>query len=141
MSIPEVAAQGGTWGPMLCSNTIDTVGKFSRASGQFYLYKNIARDIPLAMVDGLLSVRTCGFQSIETNVTINTMIEIKKKYSTIDQRRIKKSKCHFMHLDKRSVCCPGMKVHGVKADRVTEAVYLGDTIRDDGKMIQISKLS
>ena len=36
-------------------------------------------------------------------------------------------------MGKPSVCCPGMKVHGVKADKVTEAVYLGDTIRDDGK--------
>ena len=26
-----------------------------------------------------------------------------------------------------------MKVHGVKTDRVAEAVYLGDIIREDGK--------
>ena len=25
---PEFTAQGGTWGPILCSNSIDTVGKF-----------------------------------------------------------------------------------------------------------------
>ena len=131
VSIPEVAAQGGTWGPMLCSNTIDTVGKFSRASGQFYLYKNIARIIPLAMVDDLLAVRTCGFESLETNVTINTMIEIKKLQFHIPEKA-KKSKCHFMHVGKPSVCCRGMKVHGVKADRGTEAVYLGDTIKNNG---------
>ena len=29
--------------------------------------------------------------------------------------------------------CPGMKVHGVNTERVEEAVYLGDIIRQDGK--------
>ena len=33
VNIPEITAQGGTWGPMLCSNSIDTVGKYSEASG------------------------------------------------------------------------------------------------------------
>ena len=75
VTIPEFTAQGGTWGPMLCSNTIDSVGKVSEQFGQFYLYKNIARIIPLAMVDDLLAVRSCGFEAIEINITItiNTM--------------------------------------------------------------------
>ena len=29
--------------------------------------------------------------------------------------------------------CPGMKVHGHKTEKVSEAVYLGDKIRQDGK--------
>ena len=29
VNIPEITAQGGTWGPLLCSNSIDAVGKFS----------------------------------------------------------------------------------------------------------------
>ena len=40
---------------------------------------------------------------------------------------------HSLHVGKPSPTCPGMKVHGYKADTVTEAVYLGDTIRSDGK--------
>ena len=28
VNIPEITAQGGTWGPLLCSNSIDAVGKF-----------------------------------------------------------------------------------------------------------------
>ena len=93
MNIPEITAQGGTWGPLLCSNSIDAVGKFSEHSGQFYLYKNIARVIPLAMVDDLLAVRKCGFDSIETNTTINTIIEIKKLQFHVPEPN-KKSKCH-----------------------------------------------
>ena len=132
VTIPEFTAQGGTWGPMLCSNTIDSVGKVSEQFGQFYLYKNIARIIPLAMVDDLLAVRSCGFESIETNITINTMIELKKLQFHIPNGE-NKSKCHFLHVGKKNISCPGMRVHGVKANRVTEAVYLGDIIREDGK--------
>ena len=75
VDIPDITAQGGTWGPLLCSNSIDTVGKHAEASGQYYLYKNIAKVLPLAMVDDLLAVRKCGFESLETNTTINTIIE------------------------------------------------------------------
>ena len=132
MNIPEITAQGGTCGPLLCSNSIDTVGKFSEESGQFYLYKNIARVIPLAMVDDLLAVSKCGFKSIETNTTINTIIELKKLQFHVPQPN-KKSKCHYLHIGNPSKYCPGMKIHEVKADKVTEAVYLGDIIRQYGK--------
>ena len=134
MNIPEITAQGGTWEPLLCSNSIDAVGKFSEHSGQLYLYKNIARVIPLAMVDDLLAVRKCGFDSIETNTTINTIIELKKLQFHVPEPN-KKSKCHYLHIGKPNKSCPGMKIHGVKADKVTEAVYLGDIIRQDGKNI------
>jgi hypothetical protein len=132
VNIPEITAQGGTWGPMLCSNSIDTVGKISEESGHYYIYKKIARIIPLAMVDDLLAVRKCGFESTETNITINTVIEMKKLQFHIPEAN-KKSKCHYMHVGKANHHCPGMKVHGHKANRVEEAVYLGDIIRQDGK--------
>ena len=41
VNIPEITAQGGTWGPMLCSNLIDTVGKYSEASEHNYMYKQM----------------------------------------------------------------------------------------------------
>ena len=104
----------------------------SEQAGQFYIYKNIARIIPLAMVDDLIAVRSCGFDAIETNITINTIIELKKLQFHIPEDN-KKSKCHFLHIGKKNKNCPGMKVHGVRTSRVTEAVYLGDIIREDGK--------
>ena len=132
VNIPEITTQGGTWGPMLCSNSIDTVGKFAEQDGQFYCYKKIARIIPLAMVDDLLAVSNCGYESTAINTTINSLIELKKlKFHTPEPN--KKSKCHYMHIGKSSKWCPGMKVHGVQAEQVEEAVYLGDIIRQDGK--------
>ena len=84
------------------------------------------------MVDDLLAIRACGFDSTETNTSINTLIELKKLQFHIPEPN-KKSKCHYLHVGKANKHCPGMKVHGVKADRVEEAVYLGDIIRQDGR--------
>ena len=132
VNIQDITAQGGTWGPLLCSNSIDTVGRWAEANGQYYKYKNMAKVLPLAMVDDLLAVRKCGQDSIETNITINTLIELKKlEFHT--PKSGKKSKCHFLHIGKPNHVCPGMKVHGHKAEKVSEAVYLGDVIRQDGK--------
>ena len=49
---------------------------------------------------------------------------------TTDNR---KSKCHSLHIGKPTKYCPGMKVHGHPADRVAEAMYLGDLISVDGR--------
>ena len=38
-----------------------------------------------------------------------------------------------MHIGRPSKTCPSMKVHGKVADRVSEAVYLGDIVSQDGK--------
>ena len=78
VNIPEIAQQGGTWGPMMCSNSIDVVGKYAKEKKQVYNYKNIVPVISLAMVDDLLAVTSCGVESIEMNITINTLIELKR---------------------------------------------------------------
>ena len=55
VNIPLVVRQGGTWGPMKCSNSIDTIGK--KCHGQhIYLYKNRTRILPLGMVDDILAI-------------------------------------------------------------------------------------
>ena len=66
------------------------------------------------------------------NTTINTLIELKKlKFHTPVKN--KKSKCHSLHIGKPSKWCPTMKVHGKEADRVSEALYLGDIVSEDGR--------
>ena len=117
---------------MLCSNSIDQVGKYSVENGLFYNYKNMARIIPLAMVDDLLAVSSCGYDSTVINTAINTIIELKKLKFHIPEVN-KKSKCHYLHIGKPNKYCPGMKVHGHQADQVEEAMYLGDIVRADGK--------
>ena len=94
----------------------------------------MAKVLPLAMVDDLLAVRKCGVDSIETNTTINTIIELKKLEFHIPKPN-KRSKCHYLHIGRANHVCPGMKIHGNKAEKVSEAVYLGDIVRGDGKNI------
>jgi hypothetical protein len=75
---------------------------------------------------------SCGFASIDINATINTIIELKKLQFHIPLAQ-KKSKCHFLHIQKPNKYCPGMKVHGHQAAQVEDAVYLGDNVRADWK--------
>ena len=132
IDMPEIVTQGGTWGPILCSNSIDKIGKYSLENKQVYKYKNIAGVIPLSMVDDLLAVAQCGFQSVEVNASINTLIELKKLKFHVPEKN-KPGKCHFLHIGKPNRYCPGMKVHGVDVHQIHETTYLGDIIRDDGK--------
>ena len=113
VNIPEIAQQGGKWGPMMYSNSIDVVGKHAKENKKGYRYKNLVNIIPLAMVDDLISVTSCGADSVEMNISINTIIELKKlKFHTPDGT--KKSKSNMMHVGSSSKVCPDMLRMGTK---------------------------
>ena len=133
VNIPNIVQQGGTWGSLLCSNTIDTLGKKCRNRGEYYyLYKNTSRIFPLAFVDDLNGISKCGTDSIALNTFITTQIEMKRlRFHTPDERG--KSKCHKMHIGKSSSTCPELQVHGTVMQNSTEEAYLGDIISSDGK--------
>ena len=68
INIPSIVQQGGTWGSMLCSNSLDTIGKKCRDRGEhYYLYKKTA--IAIAFVDDLNGIYKCGMESVKQNVT------------------------------------------------------------------------
>ena len=131
--IPTVVMQGGKWGPLQCSNTMDKIGKGCFDKGEhLYMYKGRVGVMPLAMVDDLLGVARCGEQSVELNTTINTRIEMKKlKFHTPDANG--KSKCHTLHIGKNSEACPSLKVHGHPMEKVLSDTYLGDVISSNGR--------
>ena len=133
VNMPNIVQQGGTWGPMLCSNTIDTIGKKCiQRNEHCYLYKNIAKLSPLAFVDDLSGISKCGFDSIALNTFLTTQIEMKKlRFHVADQAG--KSKCVKMHVGKQHKFCPTLKVHGTTMPEVTEETYLGDILSCDGK--------
>ena len=133
INIPQIVQQGGTWGPVLCSNTVDTIGKKCRDRGELhYLYKKTVRVLPLAMVDDLNAISKCGLDSIELNTFINTQIEMKKlRFHVPDKNG--KSKCHKLHIGNNHETCPILKVHNTVIESVTEDTYLGDIISSDGK--------
>ena len=133
VNIPNIVQQGGTWGSMLCSNSVDTLGKKCRDRGEhYYLYKKTARILPLAFVDDLNGISRCGLDSIALNTFITTQIELKKlRFHVPDS--LGKSKCHKMHVGRGHEMCPTLKVHGTVMQEVKEETYLGDIISCDGK--------
>ena len=79
VEVRKAVMQGGTWGPLMCSNHIDTLGNTCLKSGSnMYLYKKMVNILPLAMVDDLLGVAKCGLDSLHLNTFINSQIELKK---------------------------------------------------------------
>ena len=83
-------------------------------------------------MDDLLSVTKCGMDSIEMNICINSLIELKKLIFHTPEEN-KESKCHMMHICSSNKVCPGIKVlHGHTVKKVTQAVYLGDVVSSDG---------
>ena len=79
IDIPNIVQQGGTWGPALCSNTIDTLGKKCQDRNLHnYYYKNISRVLIFAMCDDLNSIAKYGIESVALNTYITTQIEFKK---------------------------------------------------------------
>ena len=79
VNLPNIVMQGGTFGPMQCSNSIDSIGKkcISRQE-HLFTYKNLVKITPLAMVDDLLVITPCSIESLSANVFVNTQIEMKK---------------------------------------------------------------
>ena len=132
VNMPKIVQQGGAWGPMECSVSIDKIGKLCTESGEhLYKYKDLVNIVPLAMVDDLLAIAPCNFKSLALNSFINTQIEMKKlKFHTSDASG--KTKYHRIHIGKRNELCPPLHVHGTELKTVFSDVYLGDEISADG---------
>ena len=118
VNLTSIVMQGGTFGPMQCSNSIDSIGKkcISRQE-HLFTYKNMVNITPLAMVDDLLVVAPCGYESLAVNVFINTQVKMKKLK---------------FHTGKTNTMCHDLKVHGTRMGKVSEDTYLRDVISQDG---------
>ena len=133
INIPHIVCQGGTWGSLMCSNSIDKIGKKCHETGEhLYIYKNRVRILPLGMVDDLLSVSECGHKAVALNTFITTQGELKKLSFHVPDIITKKSKCHKLHVGKKSFTCPELKVHGHTMESVFMDKYLGDILSSDG---------
>ena len=87
IEIKEIITQGGPLGPIQCSIHIDGIGKEALERNEYlYNYKNV-KIPPLAMMDDLATISTCGTDSIKCNAYINAKIEEKTLQLNAD-------KCH-----------------------------------------------
>ena len=133
IDIPNIVQQGGTWGPGLCSNTVDTLGKKCRDRGEHnYYYKKKSKVLIFAMCDDLNGVARCGMDSVALNTFITTQIEMKKLMFHVPDKN-GKSKCHKIHVGNNHGSCSVLKVHDTVMEDVSHDTYLGDIISADGR--------
>ena len=91
-SIFNVITQGDVFGPILCSNQVDTIGRECLVDKKYtYSYKGEVDIPPLGMVDDLLCITECGHKSAMMNTYINFKTNSKKLQFGVD-------KCKKMHI-------------------------------------------
>ena len=91
--IEDVVLQGDTWGSILASVQVDTIGKEIEDSGLGYKYKDVLPVSLLGLVDDLIGVTLAGYQAQELNAVLNV--------KTAEKRlQFGPSKCNSMIISK-----------------------------------------
>ena len=153
-TIQNVVIQGDVLAPMLCSKTIDMFGKECLEENKYtYQYKGEVEIPPLSMVDDIICVSVCGFQSVMVNAFINCKTRTKKlqfgapkcKKMHIGKKH-EEFKCHAMFVDNwKEMDAKGEAgqenieddyIGNVKMEESEEEKYLGDIIAKDGKNLK-----
>ena len=70
-NIQNSVLQGDTWGPLLSSVQVDTIGQACVQAEHGYKYKDTLMVSLLGMVDDLISVTEAGYQAQQMNAIIN----------------------------------------------------------------------
>ena len=125
-SISEVVMQGTVWGSLMCTTTMDGIGKSAYDKPEIlYKYKGVSIP-PLGMVDDVLSVSS-GENTTEINKLINTFIESKRL-------RLSEKKCSRIHVGSNHETCPELKVHEHIMKEAESEKYLGDIVDKNGSI-------
>ena len=152
--IMNVITQGDVFGPILCSNQIDTFGRECLMERKYtYSYKGEVDIPPLGMIDDLVCVSECGHRTTMLNAFLNHKTSSKKLQFGVD-------KCKKLHvgLVRREYKCQNLKIDKWEEIRIrneenveiaedifvgehimeekSEEKYLGDIITTDGKNIK-----
>ena len=131
VELSDVVMQGTVWGSLLCTATMDKLGKAAYKEPE-HLYKYHGVPIPpLGMVDDILSVTSVESTS-KINKLINTFIEHKKL-------KLSQSKCFRIHIGKNHEKCPDLNVHEDEMKMSNKEKYLGDIIDKSGSIQETIK--
>ena len=133
VGIQNIVMQGTVWGSLMCTATMDKLGKlFYKNDNLLYQYKGVVGTPSLGMVDNILCIQKCSEKSMEVNSVINAFIESKKL-------NLSSSKCHRIHVTKKkdeSMKCPVVKVHDKSMNDAKKEKYLGDILDRTGTVQQ-----
>ena len=126
MYIKDTVMQGTVWGGLMCTTTMDQLGKVAYQDEKLtYKYKGEVLVPPLEMVDDVVTLSKCGGTSITVNSTVNNFMEHKRL-------KLNEKKCAKMHIGKKHENCPNLKVHGEEMKSSDKEKYLGDFINTAG---------
>ena len=157
--IYNVITQGDVFGPILCSNLVDTFGRECLKDGKYtYSYRGEVDIPPLGMIDDLLCVTECGPRSSMMSGFINCKTNSKKLMFEIEKckklhvgQTVMDFKCQDLFLDKwTEVAIRGEEAKDIvyqdvfegeeMIEQKEEEKYLGDVISVDGKNIKNIKM-
>ena len=157
--IYNVITQGDVFGPILCSNLVDTFGRECLKDGKHtYSYRGEVDIPPLGMIDDLLCVTECGPRSSMMSGFINGKTNSKKLMFGIEKckklhvgQTVMDFKCQDLFLDKwTEVAIRGEEAKDIvyqdvfegeeMIEQKEEEKYLGDVISVDGKNIKNIKM-
>ena len=69
--IKDIVLQGDTWGSLLASVQVDSIGKEVEKTGLGYRYKDVLPVSLLGLVDDLIGVTDVGFKAQQMNAVLN----------------------------------------------------------------------
>ena len=67
----DIVLQGDTWGSILASNQVDSIGKECMEAGHYYLYKDVLPVGFLGLVDDIIGITEAGFKAQQFNAFLN----------------------------------------------------------------------
>ena len=127
INIHNMIMQGTIWAGILCTGTMDKLGKLVYENPNIaYKFRGKVVVPPLEMVDDVLTVSTCGATSEAMNDLVNSFMSKKKL-------QLNKSKCAKIHIGRKHDRCPDLKVQGDVMKNSDQEKYLGDQIHQNGK--------
>ena len=93
--LKNIVLQGDTWGSILASVQVDSIGKECASSGYGYLYKDTLQVSLLGLVDDTIGVTEAGFKAQQMNAFFNVKTAEKGL-------QFGPSKCKSMLIDKKT---------------------------------------
>ena len=114
---------------------MDTIGKECLVEEKLlYQYKSSVGIPPLGMADDLVSISTCGLQTVLLNAFLNAKTSIKKLQFGVN-------KCHHIHIGKNKIKCPDLFINEWKLKKIDELETgfdnLDDILGDDALMAKV----
>ena len=88
--VKNIVEQGGTWGEIFCSNSMDSLErKYPKSTKCIpYRYEEIVEVPLLSYIDDINKVSKCGIEALESNAYITTQIELKRlKFNVGDESK------------------------------------------------------